>query len=263
MTPKELFAAGDLKAAIAAATQQVKSQPNDAGWRTFLFELLAFSGELDRAGKQLEVVAHQDMQNELAAQVYLNLLHAEGLRQKVFSAGQKPEFLLDPPAWVHLQLDAVNRLREQKPAEAEALLHQAAEGRADVTGEWNGKSFADFRDCDDILAPVLELMLIRDYIWLPLEQVRELEVAKPERPRDLIWTPVRVTLADGSQRRAYMPARYPRSEQNADDAIKLGRATDWQSVSDNLVLGAGQREFFVGDESVPMLQLETITLAGG
>ncbi len=110
-----------------------------------------------------------------------------------------------------------------------------------------------------MLAPFLELILIRDYIWLPVEQVSELEVSKPERPRDLIWTPVRVVLIDGTQRRAYMPSRYFGSQEAADDGLKLGRATDWQGGETGPVRGVGQRQFLVGDEAWALLEMPPIS----
>jgi len=120
------------------------------------------------------------------------------------------------------------------------------------------QAFDEFRDCDDVLAPVLELMLIRDYIWLPIEQVTELEISRPERPRDLLWTPVRVGLVDGTQRRAYMPARYVDSYRHEDDLIKLARATDWIATDGGPVTGVGMRQFLAGDEACAMLELEDV-----
>ena len=108
------------------------------------------------------------------------------------------------------------------------------------------------------LAPFLELMLIRDYIWLPIEQVTELEISRPERPRDLLWTPVRVGLVDGTQRRAYMPARYVDSHQVDDELVKLGRATDWIGTEGGPVTGVGMRQFLAGDEACAMLELEDV-----
>jgi type VI secretion system protein ImpE len=256
---KALFDSGNLAGAIEALTQEVKAQPNDAVRRTFLFELLAFSGQLDRATKQLEVIAHQDFENEMAAQVYINLLHAEGLRRRLYSEGLKPEFLLDPPPYVDLHLQAIKCLRENKPGEAQALLDQSEDARGMASGRFGDQAFEEFRDCDDTLAPFLELMLVRDYIWLPIEQVTELEISRPEHPRDLLWTPVRVGLTNGTQRRAYMPTRYANSHQHGDDLIKLGRSTDWESSAGGPVTGVGQRQFLVGDEALAMLELPLTT----
>ena len=162
------------------------------------------------------------MQSGWATQVYVNLLHAESLRSRLFSDGLKPEFLLDPPAYVGLHLQAINRLREKQAGQAKALLDESEDSRPTPRGESGGKHFDEFRDCDDVLAPILELFIIRDYVWLPLEQVRELEISRPERPRDLLWAPVRVVLTDGSQRRGYMPTLYCGTHQHPDNQIKLG-----------------------------------------
>src|SRR5262245_47231144 len=112
MNAQQLYEAGRLAEAVAETTAAVKTRPTDTAARTFLFELLCFSGDLDRADKQLDAIAQLDSQSEWAVQVYHNLLHAERLRRRLFSAGQKPEFLLDPPAYVGTCLEAINRLRE-------------------------------------------------------------------------------------------------------------------------------------------------------
>jgi len=255
---KELFDSGNLSGAIGALTEEVKAHPADPARRTFLFELLSFAGKFDRAAKQLDVISHQNIESEMAAQVYVNLLHAEELRERVFSGKLRPEFLLDPPPYVELHLQAVQRLNENRPAEAQVLLDQSEDARPTTAGQLDEQAFEEFRDCDDVLAPILELMLIRDYIWLPLDQVSDLEISRPERPRDLLWTPVRVGLIDGTQRRAYMPARYHGSYDHADDLVKLGRATDWTGSEGGPVMGVGQRQFLVGEDAVAMLDLPSV-----
>ena len=257
---KQLFDSGDLSGAIEALTQEVKAHPSDPARRVFLFELLSFAGQLDRATKQLEVIAQQDIENELAAQVYINLLHAEGLRRRLYAEGLKPEFLLDPPPYVHLHLEAINHLRENRATQAAELLDRSEGERPVSRGQIGDKAFEEFRDCDDVLAPVLELMLIRDYIWLPIEQVTELEISKPERPRDLLWAPVRVGLTDGTQRRAYMPTRYCASHEESDALVKLGRITDWKASGAGPVQGVGQRQFLAGDDAWAMLELPLVTI---
>src|SRR4051794_19670600 len=51
MTAGELFRAGQLTKAIEAQLQEVRSAPADKAKRFFLFELLSFAGDFDRAGK--------------------------------------------------------------------------------------------------------------------------------------------------------------------------------------------------------------------
>ena len=57
MTPGELFQAGKLNDAITAALDTVKKKPTDTDARGQLVELLFFSGDLERADKQLETIA--------------------------------------------------------------------------------------------------------------------------------------------------------------------------------------------------------------
>jgi protein involved in temperature-dependent protein secretion len=52
--------AGNLTGAVEAALKLVKTNPTNEAARTFLFELSCFSGEWERAEKQLEVIGHQD-----------------------------------------------------------------------------------------------------------------------------------------------------------------------------------------------------------
>ena len=134
MDAKQLFQAGQLSAAIEAVTREVKAQPSDPQRRTFLFELLCFAGDFDRAQKQLDVISHQNSQAEWAASVYANLLEAERTRRRVYAQGTAPEFLLDPPEHVRLHVDALQRLAAGKPGEAIERLARVRAIRFDKTG---------------------------------------------------------------------------------------------------------------------------------
>lgn len=258
MNAKELFDQGKLAEAIQAQTQEVKSKPNDTRLRTFLFELYCFNGQLERATKQLEVIAQQDPDADWATQVYQNILRAESSRRKFIEQGTEPGFLLDPPDYVRRHVQAAAAIAAGNGAEAKQLLDEADKAHGKFSGTLGEQAFEEFRDCDDLFAPVLELIILFDYIWVPLEQVRELEVSPPEHPRDLIWAPVRLALSDGSQRRGYTPVLYPLTYQHDDDSLKLGRQTDWHEVEDGPVLGIGQRDFLVGDDVRSVLELNFV-----
>lgn len=255
MNAQQHFDSGNLTSALSAATEEVRNNPARLETRTLMFELLSFAGELDRAEKQLDVVGQQDAKSEWAVQVYRNVLAAERNRRRLWSDGLTPEFLLDPPEYVQWHLQAINRLREGNLSEANELLEKSAEHRSDVLATIGEQPAAAFQDCDDVLAPVLELIVLRDYVWLPLEQVRELEIMKPERPRDLIWIPVRLVLQDDSQRRGYMPVLYPGTHLHSDDQVKLGRKTDWQETAGGPVRGVGQKMFLHGEDAISLLEL--------
>jgi type VI secretion system protein ImpE len=260
MTPVELYQAGQLNQAIEALNQEVKSRPSDPEARTFLFELLSFAGDMPRAGKQLDVIAKQNVESEWATQVYQNILEGERKRACLFDEGLPPDFFLDPPAYVQRQLEAVGQLREGNADQARQLFAEVEDQRPAVPGVANGQNIDDFRDCDDLFAPVLELLIMRDYTWVPLEQVTQIEISAPERPRDLIWVPVHLVLSDETERSGYLPTRYPGSAAHADDEIRLCRRTDWEEDAAGSVRGIGQRMFLAGDEGLPVLEARSITL---
>ena len=250
MTPQTLFQNGQLAEAREAVTQQVRANPNDVECRTFLFELLCFEGELGRAEKQLDVIAQQNEQSEWGVQVYRNLLAAETVRRQVFEAGLRPEFLEDPAADVIAHWEGVSRWHVS-PAEAAAQI-AAADAQVGGPGTVGDDPFDLCQDCDDLVAPVFEMHVIRDYVWVPWSQIESLEVSPPERPRDLIWIPVRVTLRGGRQQRGYAPVLYYGSHQS-DPSHQMGRATDWETDEGGITRGVGHRMVLAGDEAYPLI----------
>jgi type VI secretion system protein ImpE len=255
---RSLFEAGRLAAAIEEVTREVKVRPTDPSPRTFLFELLCFAGEWDRAQKQLEVIGHQDAKTEIGIQVYRNNLAAERDRRRVFSGELQPHFLTEPPAYIDLHLAAIARLREGKPNEARGLLDRAEEERPAIAGTFNGTRFEDFRDWDDLVGPVLELNIRDQYTWLPYEQIARIEVNAPKQARDLVWARARIQATDGTIGEVYVPALYADSGGHASDQVRLGRATDWNRLSDELSVAVGLRQFLVDGEDKPIFEAQSI-----
>jgi type VI secretion system protein ImpE len=171
---------GDLQAALAAQFQQVKDDPSHEGKRLFLFELLAFAGELDRAQRQIEALLTSETEHDLPFVAYRQLLDGERARRRLFGEGVSPRFFAEPPEHVRLRLEAVTRLREGRSDEAAELMHRADEAAPPLKGTLNGRAFGLLRDCDDFFGTVLELLHLGSYYWLPLELVAE--VAAPGRP---------------------------------------------------------------------------------
>jgi len=258
MKAKELLDAGHLSAAIEQLNQEVRSHPTDSRLRTFLFELLCFTGDYERAERQLDVIGHQSVTAEVGVEVYRNILTAEQNRHRLFSDGLRPDFLFDPPAYTHLHLDAVNRLRENQLAEAEALLGRSESVYPSLKGCIEGQPFADFRDADDLLGPFLEVIVHNNYAWFPFEQISHLTISPPKRLRDLLWIPGRLESHLGAVGDVFLPVLYAGSSEHSDDQIKLGRMTDWKTVRGGLVLGVGQRLFLIDGAERPMLEVREL-----
>jgi type VI secretion system protein ImpE len=257
---KGLLDAGNLTAAIEAVTREVKARPADASARTFLFELLVFAGEWERALKQLDVVAGQNAGSELGAQVYRNNVQAMRERERLWTDAHAPHFLSEPPADVDLHLAAIKELGAGRAAEAQKLLDAATGQRTPLAGRLDGRDFADWRDADDLLAPVLELIISDKYTWLPFAQIRRIEFAPPRQLRDLVWCPVRVETRQGTTGEMFVPALYEGSSRHEDEQVKLGRLTDWQSIGGEsaAVRAVGLRLFVAGEEERSIFEVRRV-----
>jgi type VI secretion system protein ImpE len=259
---KDLIATGNLAAAVQETTQQVRNHPTDLTARITLFELLCLMGDLDRAEKQLDVVEQQRSQKDLGVQVYRNCLKAERERRRVFEQGIEPHFLGEPPAYVDLHMEAIACIREGKFSQAREVLDRAEEDRPALSGKFNGKLFQDFRDCNDLTAAVLEVVVHDKYTWLPLEQIRQIEIDPPKQLRDILWASARIISANEVKGEVIIPALYAGTSVSSDDSARLGRVTDWQKLSDDLYRGVGLRLFLVDETDHPLFELESIEFDG-
>jgi type VI secretion system protein ImpE len=261
MIATELFQTGQLQEAMLAQIEKVKSNPGDQAARIFLFELACFAGDLDRAERQIDAIKYNELERDAGVQTYRKLLDAERLRRRVFAEGVAPKFLSEPSEAVRWRVEALNCLRGHKPADAADLLRRADEATPPHGGQLNGVPFETLRDCDDLFGPVLEVMAQGDYYWLPIENIDNVVVRPPEFPRDLLWLPARLETRNGPSGDAFIPALYPGSHEHADNAIKLGRSTDWTGADQGPVRGVGLRMFLHGEEAISVLEWRQLQMA--
>jgi type VI secretion system protein ImpE len=254
MNASELYRAGRLAEAIDAQIQAVKADPADQAKRVFLFELVVFAGDLERARRQIDAVHYEEPDLMAAVGLYRSLVDAEMSRRRLFTDGLPPRFLADPPQHVMLRLEAVNFVRGNRLTEAAACLEQASEVTPAVSGVLNEKPFHALRDCDDLFAGVLEVLSQGNYYWLPFEQVDVLTMNAPATPRDLIWPPAHLGIKGGPEGDVFLPALYIGSHESPDDQLKLGRLTDWKANPGAPVVGVGLRTLLADDNPVTLLE---------
>jgi type VI secretion system protein ImpE len=259
-TAKELFEAGRLDDAIKALNEVVKANPRAIDPRGFLAELLCFTGNLERADLQLDIIAEQDPKLAMGVALFRQLIRGEQARRQFFADGRAPELLDAPPEHLKLHIEASVLVRGGNNAEAAELLAKAEEARPQVKGTLDGRAFDDMRDLDDLTASFFEVITSNGkYYLIPMERVASVEFRAPQRPRDLIWRPAQMSVVDGPDGEVFLPAIYvPPSGSSVDTAGLLGRSTDWVGGDNAPVRGIGQRTFLVGEESVPILQLGKI-----
>jgi type VI secretion system protein ImpE len=231
MDSQQLFRAGRLADALKALSTEVRDNPTDVRRRTFLFELLCFAGDYERADKQLEVLGQAGPSSELGVLLYRSALYAERQRQDLFTRGEYPK-LPDSPA----------------PA---------------LTGTFNGKPFNLFSDADPRIGARLELFAAGNYLWLPLEHVASIQIEPPKRLRDLLWTPAAVRTSPSFKGaelgEVMLPVLAPFSWQHSDEAVRLGRATVWEKREGYPEeVPFGQKMWLVDDEEIPFLELRSL-----
>jgi type VI secretion system protein ImpE len=250
--------AGNLSAAVESAVNLVKTNPTNEAGRIFLFELSCFSGDWDRAARQLDVIGHQDVNAMIGAKIYEGNFKAERDRMKYFSDGVSPEFMTPKPPYVDALMQANNRLREENDAEARLLLDQVEEDRPAFKVSINGEGFSDFRDYNDLTMCVFEVLLRDSYLWIPFEQVQKIELFKPKSLRDLYWIQGKVELINGTSGEMFLPALYSGSWKSTNDQVRLGRMTDWRSAGSDIYVGEGMRLFWMDGRDKSILDIETV-----
>lgn len=243
----DLFKQGQLDEALAAQLTAVKANPADQAKRLFLFELLLFAGDLDRAERQAEAINYGD-NRDLGLLIYKKFVQAERARRLVFAGSAEPKFFGPPPEHFRLRLDALAALKNGDEAQASAKLHAAAEQAPRVAGVLNGTAVAEFRDADDLFGGVLEVVVQDQYYWVPFENVLRFKVEKPQFARDLVAATAHVEVTVGGSGEVLVPALYPSA--TTDPALRLGRATDWKQLAGGAMFGVGLRTFAADEDAI-------------
>jgi type VI secretion system protein ImpE len=239
MNAEQLYKAGKLGEAISALSSQLRENPSDSRARTFLFELLCFSGEYDRAEKQLTILEQAENKDSmLGILLYKTALNAEKTRQEMFENKTYPKPVVNGSS-------------------------------PSVRGKLNGRDFESISDADTRLGCKLEVFAAGDYMWISYDDISALRAGPPKRLRDLLWIPA--DLVTGPRLRSQelgevlLPAISPLSWRHPDDEVRLGRVSEWCEDENGEVAPFGQKNLLVDGEEIPFLEirdLEIYTQAG-
>lgn len=232
MNATDLYRAGKLNEAIQALGAALRSNPGDAQQRTFLFELLAFAGEYDRAEKQLDVLALENKDVGAGALLYRSAVHAQRTRQEMFISGKYP---------------------------------QGATSSKPVSGTLNGQPFSSLTDADPRIGSRLEVFAAGQYTWIPMEHLESVKVQSPKQLRDLLWATALVRTAPSFHGtdlgEVLLPVLSPTAASHPDDAVRLGRMTDWVEDPEAGEIPVGQKMLLVDGEEVPFLEVRELEFA--
>jgi type VI secretion system protein ImpE len=231
-TVASLFTTGQLDQAIEQLGVELRSTPDDAQRRRFLFELLSLAGQYERAGRQLDVLARESASVAAAIMPYRHALEAERVREHMFDSGDFPSAPADPA----------------------------------VRGTLNGEPFTSLADADPRIGARLEVFAGGRYLWIPFAHLASLAIEPPAQLRDTHWARARVAtgpaIRDLDLGEVLLPVLSPAAWRLTDPELRLGRAVDWDELPDGDFAPIGQKVLRVDDRLVPLLDVRQLILDG-
>lgn len=233
MNPEQLYREGRLTEAIASAAGLLRDDPGNERLRTFLIELLCFSGDYERADKHLELLGGKTRDRQMGALHLRAALQTALTREEMFEKNEVPL----PP------------------------------DNAPVRGKLNGTPFKSLTDADPRIGPRLEVFASGNYLMLPYNGISVLSIHEPRRVRDLLWAPAVVNMSSSmaggmNLGDVLVPIVSPLSCGHSDDMVKLGRVSVWESDGANDYL-FGQKLLLVDGEEFPLLEVRSLEIHAG
>ncbi|MCW5966172.1 MAG: tetratricopeptide repeat protein, partial [Bryobacterales bacterium] len=225
----DLLKAGKLSEAIQAVIQTVRDHPTDDKARTFLFELLCFAGEYDRAEKHLDALLENKTETLHGSLLYKAALHAQRTRENFYAAGEYK-----------------NSSADSAPA---------------VGATINGKHYASVRDADPRIGARLEVFAGGSFMWIPFRHLERVDIEKPRRLRDLLWLPSKVVNASTFTEElgdVLLPVITAEATRDESETVKLGRETYFGVDEDGLEIPVGQKLLLADDEEIPLLEVREL-----
>ena len=254
-----LFNQGKLTEAIEMTNGEVANHPRDLRLRLVLVQLVCFTGNWERVEKIAKQLDALDANHDHAALTnFLNQLSIGEIQRKaVWSDGMVPDFVQPPDEVTKKLLWANGCLRSGEKGQYEEALGWVLENAPRVSVTINDQKYEAFRDLDDQTCIVFEAHTIQgNYLWIPHHLIKTINVSKPTRPVDHLWSKARIKLTDDSDLGVYLPGLYVHTfDDGVEDSLKMGRETLWKDV-DGIEAGFGRRIFGAGDDEFTVFDFE-------
>jgi type VI secretion system protein ImpE len=254
------FSSADPLAHFDELRRMIQKQPQRSDLRIFLFQLYCVQGEWIKASTQLDVLLELDPSSKPMVETYREALRCEALRREVFDGKRSPLVLGAPQDWLAMMIEALRVDAEGRPDAAAELRARALEAAPATSGKLDDAPFAWLADADTRLGPVVEAIINGKYYWVPVSRLLRIEIEKPADLRDFVWAPATLTLENGAASVALIPTRYPGTERESDNALRLARATDWREQPGGAWHGIGQRMLATDQAEVALLDARVIAL---
>ena len=203
--------AGSLSEELSRVQKEVRAQPADEKLRTYLFQLLAVQGNWQRALEQLQVCAQLSAKALPMAHMYREAIRSELFRADVFAGKRAPQVLGEPPGWMGMLIESLQRLAAGDTKTAASLRDSGIRRGARICrGSIDGESeFEWIADADSRLGPVCECIVNGQYYWIPFFRIRSVRIDPPADLRDIVWVSASLALENGGEHVALIPEPLP------------------------------------------------------
>jgi type VI secretion system protein ImpE len=252
-----LLDSADIDGAVAAALDQVKSNPKDEDARRLFIDLLIVQGDFERADKQADILSNTAGALTLGLSLLRGRLRAAKARELWFAEGAVPAFPDGPTERDALAMQLAISMRAGIASEIERDLGALAAVSETRSMTVNDQTGVEFRDADDRIPHAVEVLCSNgSYMWVDFDRIEKLEFAPVRSVRDLAWRPANLVLAGGSETDVVICNTYFAAKQSPDE--RLSRATDWDEGAGGTVIGRGQKAYLAGDDAVYALDLHLL-----
>ena len=252
------FTSSDPVGHLKELQDQIRKQPQRADLRIFLFQICCLIGEWGKAANQLNAIEELDKEAESMVKTYREAVRCEVYRKQVFAGQRVPLILGDPQNWIALMLEALKLDAAGNHAAAAEMRGKALDEAPAAPGKIDGVAFEWLADADSRMGPLLEMIINGKYFWVPMYRLAHLEMDAPSDLRDFVWTGATVTLANGGTNVALIPTRYPGSEMQDDNALRMARSTEWREMAPDSFAGLGQRMFTTDAADISLLDIRDL-----
>lgn len=250
----DLLSRGDISGARDLLTEQVRSDPGNFQVRMFLFQIFALTGEWKRAKSQLDVMTKLDPAAQMLSVAYSQCIEAEQVRRDIF-LGQTDMNFLGDVSWATGHIENLRNLQTGSKISGSSFSSVFNDAEDSPGTSNSGLEFDFLSDVDPRFGPSVEAIIAGQYGLMPFECLENITVHPAQDLKDMIWLQAEFGLRKGARIAGFIPARYPGSEHNSDEAIIAGRATDWEEIGD-FQTSIGHRLIMFSDGSeIPISQL--------
>jgi type VI secretion system protein ImpE len=250
--------AGDLSAALAEIKNSIRKDPSNQDFRLLMFQILAVRGDWSSAKNQIDALMELSNKESEISLVYQAVLSAELQREQVFLGNTAPTVMGEPPDWMPFQLQLLRHAMRNEWSAALKCQEKVEELNVLPVATLDGLSLDWIQDADSRFGPIVEAIIKDTYYWIPQSRLRKLSISPPETLRDLVWARGEATFENGGVMPLFIPVRYPLAG-STTDGEKLARATRWSEPSENILIGAGQRQWMTSQgEDAGLLSTRTL-----